>query len=591
MVDRTIPQEIQRYVEETAQLVAPQAVHYVDGSQEEAQRLFELLVKNGTCTQLNPEKHPNSYLAWSNPDDVARVEDRTFICCNNEVDAGPTNNYMAPDVARPKLKSLFANCMRGRTMYVIPFCMGPLNSPYARYGIEITDSPYVVVNMRIMTRCGEKALQQMSGKPFVKCLHSVGTPLSPGQTDVPWPCNTKDLIIAHFPESGEVMSFGSGYGGNALLSKKCFALRLASCMAEKQGWLAEHMLIISVTNPSGEKKYMAAAFPSACGKTNLAMIQSTLPGWKVECVGDDIAWMFWNDKGELRAINPEYGFFGVAPGTSLKTNKSAIDAMKKNSIFTNVGRTLDNDVWWEGLTDTPSEGLRTWKGDLYGPNSGPAAQPNARFTAPITQCPTLDPCWNDSEGVPISALIFGGRRQTMVPLVREAATWQQGVFFGASMTSETTAAAKGAIGTVRNDPFAMLPFCGYNMGDYFRHWLSMDKDSVHLPKIFYVNWFLKDADGKFVWPGFGDNIRVLAWIFKRLDNKAPSKKTPIGLIPEEGALELPEGVNYSSLFPMNAPAWINEAHALSTYFAKFKDHLPQAIADEVALLVKSLASS
>jgi phosphoenolpyruvate carboxykinase (GTP) len=383
------------------------------------------------------------------------------------------------------------------------------------------------------------------------------------------------------------MSFGSGYGGNALLSKKCFALRLASCMAEKQGWLAEHMLIIGVTDPSGAKKYMAAAFPSACGKTNLAMLQSTLPGWKVECVGDDIAWMFWNDKGELRAINPEYGFFGVAPGTSLKTNKSAIDSMKKNAIFTNVGRTPDNDVWWEGLTDTPPEGLRTWKGEVYGPSSGPAAQPNARFTAPITQCPTLDPSWNDKEGVPISALIFGGRRQTMVPLVREAASWKQGVFFGASMTSETTAAAKGAVGNVRNDPFAMLPFCGYNMGDYFRHWLAMDTGSVHLPKIFYVNWFLKDADGKFAWPGFGENIRVLAWIFRRLDNKALAKETPIGLIPEEGAMELPQGVKYSSLFPMNGAEWVNEANALSTYFAKFKDRLPQAIFDEVALLIKS----
>lgn len=579
------------WVEEMRQLTEPDAVHIVDGSEGEAKLLFQQLCATKTCTALNPEKRPNSYLAWSNPEDVARVEDKTFICSQEEADAGPTNNWQDPSVMKERLRGLFKGCMRGRTMYVVPFCMGPVDSMYSGVGVEITDSPYVVVNLRIMTRIGDKVLQRAMSGPFVKCMHSVGSPLKKGEADISWPCNTKETVISHFPETREIWSYGSGYGGNALLSKKCYALRIASCVARDEGWFAEHMLIVGVTNPRGEKKYVAASFPSACGKTNLAMLSSTLPGWKVECVGDDIAWMFWADNGELRAINPEFGFFGVAPGTSPKTNQYAIESLRKNSIFTNVGLTKDGDVWWEGLTDQPPEGLTTWKGVPYIPGSGlPAAHPNARFTAPIQQCPSLDAAWNSPEGVPISAIIFGGRRASLIPLVREAQSWQQGVFFGASMTSETTAAAKGVVGKVRHDPFAMLPFCGYNMADYFSHWLSMDQPGRNLPKIFYVNWFLKDEQGKFVWPGFGENIRVLEWIFNRVKGKAGAVKTPMGLIPDETSIVLPKGTNYSALFPKDNAAWLSEIDDLRQYFDLFGDRMPESLRTELVVIAEKLKS-
>lgn len=583
--------ELAAWVEEIRRLTEPDAVHVITGSEGEAWTLANQLIDKKTLVQLNPDKRPNSFLAWSNPDDVARVEDKTFICSKEEIDAGPTNNWQDPAVMKNRLQTLFKGCMRGRIMYVIPYCMGPINSPFARIGVELSDSAYVALNLRIMTRIGLQVLEKACSQPFVKCIHSVGVPLAAEQKDVPWPCNTKDLVIAHFPETAEVWSFGSGYGGNALLSKKCFALRIASCLARDQGWLAEHMLIIGVTNPEGKKYYMAASFPSACGKTNLAMLESTLPGWKIECVGDDIAWMFWNEAGELRAINPEFGFFGVAPGTSIKTNRYAIESIQKNSLFTNVGKTKDGDVWWEGMTDTPPDGLTTWLGVPYEPGSGkPAAQPNARFTAPITQCPSLDPNWNQPQGVPISAIIFGGRRASMVPLVREADSWSQGVFFGASMTSETTAAAKGVVGQVRHDPFAMLPFCGYNMGSYFAHWLTMDKPGRKLPRIYYVNWFLKDSQGKFVWPGFGENSRVLAWIVSRLEGTGSAVKTPLGFIPERGSLSLPEHVSYEALFPIETKAWLQEIEGLRQYFARFKDRLPQAISDELVRLSDSITT-
>lgn len=579
--------EFKKWLDDIITLTTPDSVHIVDGSEEEAQKLFSLLKDSGTMQQLDPQKRPNSFLAWSNPEDVARVEDKTFICSDKEEDAGPTNNWRDPTEMQAHLKTLFSGCMKGRTMYVIPFCMGPENSPYSRLGVEISDSPYVVVNMRIMTRVNKKVLERVSKEPFVRCVHSVGLPLLPGQKDVTWPCNPKDLVIAHFPTTKEIWSFGSGYGGNALLSKKCFALRIASTLAHTQGWLAEHMLIVGITTPENKKYYATASFPSACGKTNLAMLQSNLPGWKIECVGDDIAWLFWDKEGRLRAINPEYGFFGVAPGTSPKTNLSALESLKKNSIFTNVAKTEDNDVWWEGLTSTPPQGLVSWKGVPYDPASGqPAAHPNARFTAPIKQCPVLDPAWNDPEGVPISAIIFGGRRASTVPLVREAESWEQGVFLGASMTSEMTAAAKGTVGQVRHDPFAMLPFCGYNMADYFAHWLSMDKKEHVLPKIFYVNWFLKDAAGKFVWPGFSENMRVLAWMIRRIEGKVEAKKSFFGLIPEE-SFPLFEKDIYSSLFPMDRQAWAKEVEDLTAYFSRFKEKMPKVLLEQLEKLKKT----
>jgi phosphoenolpyruvate carboxykinase (GTP) len=589
MAQSVLSGNLKIWVEEIQKLTQPDAVQVVEGSKEEQEALYRILVQNRTCIPLNPAKRPNSYLAWSDPDDVARVEDRTFICTDKQIDAGPTNNWIESKEAKAKLMPLFSGCMKGRTMYVIPYCMGPIGSPYARIGVEITDSPYVAASMIIMTRVGKEVLKAACASSFVKCVHSVGLPLQQGQKDVPWPCNPKDTIIAHFPQLMEVWSYGSGYGGNALLSKKCHALRLASWMAKDQGWLAEHMLILGLTNPEGKKRYIAASFPSQCGKTNLAMIESKLPGWKAECIGDDIAWMFWNDKGELRAVNPEFGCFGVAPGTSEKTNKNAIGTLAENCIFTNVGLTKDGDVWWEGLTDTPPEGMTTWRGEPYVPGSGkPAAHPNARFTAPISQCPSLDSAWNDPQGVPISAIIFGGRRESIVPLIREASSWRQGVFDGAAMTSETTAAAKGVVGKVRHDPFAMLPFCGYNMGDYFSHWLSIEKPGRKLPGIYYVNWFLKDKEGKFVWPGFGENMRVLAWIFNRLEGKAKAIQTPLGLIPDEAAIDLPKGTNYKALFPCDHEAWKREMEDLGQYFAKFGERLPKGLAAELEAIKKAL---
>lgn len=576
------------WVEETVKLTQPDSVVVIDGSDEQYEELVGILKEKKTFLELNPEKRPKSFLALSNPDDVARVEDKTFICSLKEEDAGPTNNWKDPGPMLEKLKKLFTGCMKGRTMYVVPYCMGPIDSPYARFGVELTDSAYVAASLRIMTRVNTAVLKKLESEPFVRTVHSVGVPLSPGQADSSWPCNTKDLVIAHFPETKEVWSFGSGYGGNALLSKKCFALRIASCLARDEGWFAEHMLIIGVTTPENKKYYITASFPSACGKTNLAMLKSYLPGWKIECVGDDIAWMFWDKNGQLRAINPEFGFFGVAPGTSPKTNLSAIETVKKNTIFTNVGRTPDGDVWWEGLSDVPPEGLITWKGVPYNKENGqPAAHPNSRFTASIKQCPTLDPAWNDPEGVPISAIIFGGRRASLVPLVREAESWTQGVFFGASVTSETTAAAKGAVGQVRHDPFAMLPFCGYNMADYFSHWLSMEKGHKNLPKIFYVNWFLKDEKGSFVWPGFSENVRVLEWMIRRTEGAVQAKKTPLGLIPEEKDISLPQGTNYASLFPFDKKAWEKEEEDLSLYFSRFKEKMPQALLQELDKLKKA----
>ena len=587
MEESALSGELRRWVDEIRQLAQPEAVYVADGSEEEAKRLTALLVKSGTFTELNPKKRPNSYLAWSNPEDVARVEDRTFICTSKEVDAGATNNWIEPKKCKERLHPLFSGCMRGRTMYVVPYCMGPIGSPISRIGVEITDSPYVVLNLRIMTRLGNEVLQAACSKPFAHCVHSVGVPLSPGQKDVSWPCNPKETMIAHFPETMEVWSFGSGYGGNALLSKKCHALRLASWEAKTNGWLAEHMLIIGVTNPEGKKRYITASFPSACGKTNLAMLESRLPGWKVECVGDDIAWMYWDEKGVLRAVNPEFGCFGVAPGTSPKTNRNALLMLEKNCIFTNVAKTADGDVWWEGLTQTPPDGLTTWLGTPYAPGK-PAAHPNARFTAPIRQCPSLDSAWNDPTGVPISAVIFGGRRPSIIPLVREAATWRQGVFFGASMTSETTAAAKGEIGKVRHDPFAMLPFCGYNMADYFGHWLSLGQTHASLPSIYYVNWFLKDGKGGFAWPGFGENMRVLKWIFERLEKKAGAKKTPVGLIPDEASFDLPQGVQYSALFPLDVQGWKAELEDTKKYFRSLGERLPPEIDSELSSLQTSL---
>ncbi|NYF09398.1 phosphoenolpyruvate carboxykinase (GTP) [Leifsonia sp. AK011] len=589
----TLPRTLEAWVEEQTELLQPDGIVWVDGSRAQLNGLLRAMVDSGQLTQLNPEHRPYSFLARSDPDDVARVESRTFVCSKNEADAGPTNNWREPTELKAEMTELFRGAMRGRTLYVVPFSMGPVGGPLSRIGVQLTDSPYVVASMSIMTRVGDDVLSRIAaGDSWVPALHSVGAPLEPGQQDVAWPSNPTKYI-AHFPESREIWSFGSAYGGNAILAKKSFALRIASVMARDEGWLAEHMLLIRVTDPGGRRFHIAAAFPSACGKTNFAMLRSTIPGWTVETLGDDITWIARGDDGRLRAINPEAGFFGVAPGTGPATNPTAVDTIWGNTIFTNVALREDGDVWWEGLTDTAPKGLTDWQGRPWNPAAGPAAHPNARFTVPASQCPSIAPDWDDPAGVPLDAILFGGRRASNVPLVAQARDWQHGVFLGATIASERTAAAEGTVGELRRDPFAMLPFCGYNMADYFGHWLELGESlGAEAPAIFQVNWFRKGSDGSFLWPGFGENGRVLTWIIQRITGEIGAADTPVGLVPTPNTIDhLAAGVSardWEALFDLDVNSLLDEADDTERFLDGFGERLPAEVRAQLADLRRRL---